>query len=403
MTRPVLIQLVAFVLVGVFATVFGVRYVLGPQSFGGAVELTAELADARSIGPGTSVTYRGVAVGTVESVTINPGGVGSTAALSLDPGTQIPVGSVGRVSTTTAIGILALDIEPETADGPYLQSGDSLEVPEEMQGMRLDELLVHMTELIESVDADSIVSLGDTWGTALRDTGPELQALLENADALSTMVTERAPTIATLLDEGLGLIDSLARNSEGFPGSMRAFRDVSDQLVGSRGSLVYLLDRSPDALARTEELFAGTKDNFGLLMTNLVTVGEVAGPRTPAVTALLDAMPATLADLSGIVKGDRADFSLVGTQGPVCVYDTQRMVIGDESPREPNRSLYCPPGEDLSQRGARVAPRPDDLGLQGQTTPGAVSGPDMADDPLLIPTGVEVLNYWQKLLEGLGN
>ena len=31
----------------------------------------------------------------------------------------------------------------------------------------------------------------------------ELQALLENADALSTMVAERAPTIATLLDEGL--------------------------------------------------------------------------------------------------------------------------------------------------------------------------------------------------------
>lgn len=133
MSRPVLIQLVAFVLVGIFATVFGVRYVLGPQSFGGAVELTADLADARSIGPGTSVTYRGVAVGTVESVTINPGGVGSTAELSLDPGTQIPVGSVGRVATATAIGILALDIEPETADGPYLQSGDTLEVPEEMQ------------------------------------------------------------------------------------------------------------------------------------------------------------------------------------------------------------------------------------------------------------------------------
>lgn len=403
MNRPVLVQLILFVVVGVLATFFGVRYVLGPQSFGSAVEISARMADARGIGPGTSVTYRGVAVGEVGSVSINPGGVGSTAELTLDPGTQIPVGSTGRVTTATAIGILALDIEPVTSAGPYLQSGDTLEVPVEKQRMRLDQLLVHMTELVDSLDADAIVTLGETWGTALDDTGPELQALLENADALSTMVAERAPAIATLFDEGLGLVDAMAQNSEAFPGSMRAVRDVSDQLVGSRDSLVYLLDRSPDALARTEGLFAATKDNFGVLMTNLVTVGEVLGPRTPGLAAGLDSMPAALKDLTGIVHGDIADFSLVVTQGPVCYYDTPRSMVGDESPRQPNLSLYCPPGEDLAQRGAHVAPRPNDLGLRNQITPGKVSGPDMAEDPLLIPTGVEALNYWQKLLEGLGN
>ncbi|MEE2030815.1 MlaD family protein [Rhodococcus chondri] len=403
MNRPVLVQLVLFVVVGVLATFFGVRYVLGPQSFGTVVEIRAELTDGRGIGPGTSVTYRGVAVGEVESVSINPGGSGSTAALSLDPGTRIPVGSTGRVSTATAIGILALDIEPTTSAGPYLQSGDTLDVPAEKQSMRLDRLLVHMTELVDSLDADSIVTLGETWGTALDGTGPELQALLENADTLSTMVAARAPAIATLLDEGLGLVDAMSRNADSFPGSVRAMRDVSDQLVGSRDSLVYLLDRSPEALSRTEDLFAATKDDFGVLITNLVTVGEVLGPRAPGLAAGLDSMPAALKDLTGIVHGNIADFSLVATQGPVCYYDTQRTMVGDESPREPNLSLYCPPGEDLAQRGAHVAPRPNDLGLGNQITPGRVTGPDMAADPLLIPTGLEALDYWQTLLEGLGN
>ncbi|NMD97312.1 MCE family protein [Rhodococcus sp. BL-253-APC-6A1W] len=403
MNRSVKVQVTLFVIVGLLATVFGVRYVLGPQSLGGAIDIRAHLSDARGIGPGTSVTYRGVAVGEIDSIEVAPGGRGSDAVLSLDPGTQIPVGSTARVVTATAIGILTLDIEPETDEGPYLVAGDEILVPVEEQSLRLDQMLIRMTSLIESLDADSLITLGATWGTALEGTGPELQALLENADALSRMVEERAPALATLLDEGLGLVDALAANSESFPGTVGAVRDVSDQLVGSKDSLVYLLDRSPEALSRVEALFAAIEDNFGVLLTNLVTVGEVLGPRTPALAAGLVSIPAALKDLDRVVVGDRGNFSLVATQGPVCYYDTPRRTIPDYGPRQPNLSLYCPPGEGHAQRGARVAPRPNDLGLQNQTTPGAVTGPDIADDPLLIPTGVEALNYWQQLLEGLGN
>lgn len=403
MKRAVVVQVVVFVVLGIVTTVLGVRYVLGPQSLGGATMVHAHLDDARGVGPGTSVTYRGVQVGQIDSITISPGGVGSDAVLSLDPGVQIPSGSTGKVTTATAIGILGLDIEPETDEGPYLRSGDTLSVPAGEQSLRLDELLVHMTSLIESLDADSLVALGETWGTALEGTGPELQALFENADALSRMVADRAPTIAGLLDEGLVLVDALADNTESFPGSMRAVRNVSDQLVGSRDSLVYLLDRSPEALARTEELFASTKDNFGVLMTNLVTVGEVLGPRAPSLSAGLDSLPAAMKDLTSVVEGDRGNFVLVASQGPVCYYDTRRRTVGDESPRDADRTLYCPPGEDVGQRGAYAAPRPDAVGLAEYVTPGKVTGPDMAEDPLLIPTGVEVLNYWQRLLAGLGN
>ncbi len=274
MKRAVLVQVIVFVALGIVTTVVGVRYVLGPQSLGGATHLHAHLEDARGIGSGTSVTYRGVQVGEVASLSVAPGGRGSDAVLSIDPGVQIPAGSTGRVVTATAIGILSVDIEPDTDQGPFLGDGDALLVPAEDQGLRLDQLLVDMTALVESLDAESIVTLGETWGTALDGTGPELQALLENADALSRMVADRAPAIASLLDEGLGLVDAMSDNAGTFPGSMRAVRDVSDQLVGSRDSLVYLVDRSPEALARTEELFAATRDDFGVLLTNLVTVGR---------------------------------------------------------------------------------------------------------------------------------
>ena len=136
-------------------------------------------------------------------------------------------------------------------------------------------------------------------------------------------------------------------------------------------------------------------------MTNMVSVSSVLGDRTPALSALLVALPDTLGELTSIVDGDRGNFTLVGTQGPVCWYDTARRSVGDESPREPNLNLYCPPGPDLEQRGAQNAPRPNELGRSGASEPGNVTGPPMAEDPLLIPTAVEALDYWTTLLEGV--
>src|SRR5699024_7721032 len=73
----------------------------------------------------------------------------------------------------------------------------------------------------------------------------------------------------------------------------------------------------------------------------------------------------------------------------------------DESPRETDLRLYCPPGDDLEQRGSRAAPRPDDEGLANATVPGTVIGPQVAEDPVLVPTGTEIAAYWAAMMEGL--
>ncbi|MDI9903948.1 MCE family protein, partial [Rhodococcus sp. IEGM 1409] len=69
-----------------------------------------------------------------------------------------------------------------------------------------------------------------------------------------------------------------------------------------------------------------------------------------------------LPTLASIVTGDRADFALVATQGPVCNSDTPRREVGDLSPTTPSLAMYCPPADDLVPRGAQYAPRPYDLG-----------------------------------------
>lgn len=403
MRRAVWVQLVMFVVIAVAAVSFGAWYVVGPQTLGGAIHVGARMSDGHGLTVGGAVTYRGVQVGRIEAVSVAPDGDGADLSIALNPGTRIPVGSPAKVTMASALGIQSLDIVPTTDEGPFLEEGGSLVIREEDQPTELADLLVHMSGLISTIDPESISTLSDAFGTGLGGAGPELQQLVDDAGKLVDMLSTRAPAVARIVANGLPLLDTLASHSDAIPRSAQAFRNVSEQLAANQPSLVYLMDRSPDALARTQQLFDTNRDNFGGLLTNLVTVSGTLDDRRPALAAGLESIPDALTSLGSVVHGDRADFTLVGTQGPVCYYDTPRRGVGDESPREPNLSLYCPPGEDLEQRGSRNAPRPNDLGLSGATTPGSVTGPAMVEDPVLIPTGVQALDYWKRLLEGIRN
>ncbi|MDG3009039.1 MCE family protein [Rhodococcus sp. D2-41] len=403
MRRAVVIQLVLFVVVGAAAVTFGIRYVIGPQSLGGAIEVSARMSDAFGLSPGTAVTYRGVGVGKVTAVDVGDDGRGVVVRISLDPGTEIPMGSTAAVTNASALGIQSLDITPTTDRGPFLADGGTLTVPADKQPEQLDQLLGTMSRLVGSIDPNTITELSDTMGTALTGTGPQLRELIADADRLSQVLQEHAPALASMVDAGLPLLDTLAAHADGFPGSAAAVRNVADQLVASEPSLIYLTDHSPSAMAKTQQLLDSTHGDFGSLLTNMVTVGQIVSDRTPALAAGLVSIPDALGKLGSVVHGGRADFTLVGTQGPLCYYDTPRRSVGDVSPRNPNLALYCPPGKDLEQRGSRVAPRPNDLGLQNATEPGRVTGPPMVDDPILVPTGQQAVDYWKQLLQGIGH
>ena len=145
------------------------------------------------------------------------------------------------------------------------------------------------------------------------------------------------------------------------------------------------------------------RDGAAGLLGNALVVTPVFRDRGPAWEAGLTQGERGLRALAGTGRDGPADFSLVATQGPVCVYPFEPRDMLDHSPREPNLRLYCPPGEDLEQRGSRAAPRPNAEGLANATEPGTRVGPDMARDPLLVPTGTEIAAYWMTMMEGLRN
>ncbi|MGW6694997.1 MlaD family protein [Rhodococcus sp. NPDC054953] len=403
MRRLVLVQLILFAVVSAIVIPFGINYVIGPQAFGTPVRVYSEMTDARGLTAGTAVTYRGVAVGRVSGVRLDPDVRGARVDFELDPGTRIPVDSVARVGMGTAAGIQNVDIFPSTADGPYLRDGDRLAAPEDEQPVQMGELMTQASHLLAGIDPQAVSDIGTELGASFDGLGPAMASLIDTGDTLTAALHEQAPMLTSLLTRTTELVTTMAERPDSFVRGMGAARTFTEQLDSNAPVLVYLADTSPAALTRARELFDRYHDTFGAVLANLVTVAPVISDRDAALAAGLTDIPRGLGKLESIVVGDRANFALVGTQGQVCNYDTVRRAVGDVAPTQPNLTYYCPPGQNIAQRGSRNAPRPNDLGLQNATTPGTPIGPPVVADPILIPTGTQALDYWTALLEDLGD
>lgn len=400
MNRHIVAQALLFALISVVAIGYGIRYIGQDADVSRGFRVMAQVEDARGVGPGVRVTYRGADVGVVRGAELD--GVGGVRLdLRILEGTRIPRDSLAKVVTSTALGDNRLDVRPETADGPYLGEGDELRVPEDVQSPPLEDLIADIDTSLRAVDPRSLASFGDSTATALEGNGPRLGTIIEDTARLATVLADRAPTFRGLVDDGLVTVRALAARDAPVSGSVTAARDVTAQLARREDTLVYLLDRSPEAMLRAQRLLDDNRDSAAGLLANTLVVTPVFRDRGPAWEAGLTQGERGLRALAGSVRDGRADFALIATQGPLCVYPYEPRDVRDHSWEEPDLRMYCPPGENIAQRGSRAAPRPNGEGLAGATRPGTRIGPDVAADPLLVPTGTEIAAYWTTMMEGL--
>ena len=402
MNRHVAAQAILFAIISVVAIAFGVRYIAEDADVSRGFRVVAHMEDARGLGPGVRVTYRGVDVGVIQEAVLDGDG-GVELRLRIVDGTRIPADAPARVVTSTALGDRRLDVRPDSDAGPYLKDGGTLLVRPEDQPAKLEHLIADIETSLLALNPESLATIGDSNSEALEGNGERLGAIIEDTARLTTVLADQAPNLRGLVDDGLVTVRALAERDRPISGTSTVARDVTGQLARREDTLVYLLDQSPDAMLRAQHLLDANRENAAGLLANTLVVTPVFRDRGPAWEAGLTQGERGLRALAGTVRDGRADFQLVATQGPVCVYPYEVRDIHDESWREPNLRMYCPPAEDLEQRGSRAAPRPNDEGLANATEPGTRIGPDMAEDPAIVPTGKEIAAYWATMMEGLRN
>src|ERR1700739_1862232 len=106
------IQLGIFaVITALTLSVMAIFYLRLPATFGiGTYTVNADFVAGGGLYKNANVTYRGVAVGRVESVGLNPNGV--TAGMRLNSGTPIPSNVTATVKSVSAVGEQYIDLVP---------------------------------------------------------------------------------------------------------------------------------------------------------------------------------------------------------------------------------------------------------------------------------------------------
>lgn len=388
-----------FAVIAAIVVPFGIRFVVGAQGFRTPMLLHTNMSDAFGLTEGTSVTVRGVEVGAVDEVRLGPDG-GARVRLAVDADARIPRDAIMTVGMGTAAGIQSVDILPQSNDGPYLESGDTIAAPADRQPVQMDRVMQEAGRLVQNIDAGAVGDVATELSDSFTGLGPSLAALIDNAATISRRIHDRVEQLQPLIDGTAELVTTMAAQRDSFVRGMSASARFTHQLDSAGPVFVYLTDHSPQMLTEMRQTLDDYRDTFGSTLANLATVTPIIGDRTESLQTGLTAIPQGLYDLSSIVKGDRADFALIATQGPVCMFDVDRRTIGDITPVEPNLVRYCPPSPDMQMRGAVNAPRPNDLGMQNSQIAGGVVGPPVVRDPMKIPTLAELVYKWRMILRG---
>ncbi len=288
--RRIKLQVIAFLVISVLGISYvGLRYVgLGGALFDHTYTVGAAFTDSGGIFSGAEVTYRGVTVGKVGRLHLRADGV--LVDLQLKGATKVPRSAKAVVTDRSAVGEQYVDLQPDSSGGPFLKAGDVItrtEIP-----LPVQTLLLNLDRLVNSVNLPDLATVIDELGKAFAGAGPDLQRLLDNGDALLSEASANLDQTVSLIREGRTVLDTQRVSSTSIKQWAAGLATLSDQLRRSDPDLRKLLAEGPGASAELVSLLNGLRPTIGVLLSNLIVVGQVQGRRLAGLEQILVAYPA---------------------------------------------------------------------------------------------------------------
>ncbi|WP_280245840.1 MlaD family protein [Nocardia abscessus] len=379
LTRFVRAQLIIFsVLTVIGLVVMGGTYVKLPAMFGiGRYEVTVQLAATGGLYPTANVAYRGTNVGVVKEVRLTP--VGVDAKLSIGSDYKIPSDVDAWVRSVSAIGEQYVDLVPaEKRTGGNLRDGSVIPVERTKLPQDVGALLDQADRLLSSVADTRLRQVIDEAFLAFNGAGPDLQRFIDSASLLVQEAQANAEPTKQLLDQIGPLLDTQTRSDAAIRSWTADLATVTDQLRGHDPALRGILREGPSAMQRVTNLFDDLRPTLPLLLSNLVSVGQVAVTYHAGLEQILVIYPPLVAALLTAVRGPLeygalVDFMALVNDPPACTTgflppDQRRSPSEYDTPETPT-GLYCKVPQDAPEavRGIRNTPCAEVPGVRAPT------------------------------------
>ncbi|MGF2951786.1 virulence factor Mce family protein [Mycobacterium sp. THU-M116] len=363
------VQLAIFGAITVIAlTVMAIFYLRLPAAFGiGTYSGTADFVAGGGLYKNANVTYRGVAVGRVESVGLNPHGV--TAGMRLNSGTPIPSNVTATVKSVSAVGEQYIDLVPPGAPASStLHNGFRISQQDTRIGGDVADLLKRAEALVDSVGDTRLRELLHETFIATNGSGPELARLVESARLLVDQANADYPRVSELIDQAGPFLQAQIRAGADIKSLSDGLARFTSEVHQADPQLRSTLATAPGAAEEASTAFSGIRPSFPALAASLANLGRVGVIYHKSIEHLLVVLPALFAAIVTAAGGEpqdegaKLDFKLDLNDPPPCsvgfLPPPLMRTPADETLRELPADLYCKAAQNdpTTVRGARNYP-----------------------------------------------
>ena len=356
------------VITAITLSVMAVFYLRLPATFGiGTYGVSADFVAGGGLYKNANVTYRGVAVGRVESVGLNPSGV--TAEMRLNSGTPIPSNVTATVKSVSAVGEQYIDlVPPSTAASTKLHNGSRIDRQNTRIGQDVADLLKRAETLVNSLGNTRLRELLHETFLAANGSGPELARLIESARLLVDEANANYPQVSQLIDQAGPFLQAQIRAGADIKSLSDGLARFTSEVRQADPQLRQTLATAPGATDEASTAFSGIRPSFPALAASLANLGRVGVIYHKSIEQLLVVFPALFAAITTAAggapqdEGAKLDFKLDLNDPPPCAVGFLPPPLmrtpADETLRELPRDMYCKVAQNdpSTVRGARNYP-----------------------------------------------
>jgi len=356
LTDRLYLSAVGIVVVFLIAIAYIFAAVLDQPLTSRPVTVDVELEQTGGLFEGSAVTYRGIKVGKVTEIV--PADEGVVASVRLSAGTDIPKSSFVRVRSLSPVGEQYLDFQPESTEGPYLESGDvigaeSTDLPESLsatvvavQGV-LDQIDDRKLRVVLGELSTALAGTGDDIGRIL-DQGTDLLATLDQVWPETNRVIDNAGTVLRIVSDNEGNLRTFGTKAKQFAAFLRSYEPEWQRV----------LDRTPGQLEDLQALIRDAEEVLPGFLDTGVTFTDVVMAYEPHLRTLLQEYAKGLGALAAVLHHNRLNIEVIPVRTARCDYGTTR-----HEPFDPERYAFqtdgrCAASFNRLQRGAAHAPGP---------------------------------------------
>jgi len=277
--RRIYLNLAAFAVLFVALAAWAAVNVIRPGILQDTYRVEARFAEATGLRPGVEVTFRGVRVGDVAAVGLEPGA--AAVALDIDSRRELPLGATAAVRRRSAVGepYVAIDPPPGWAPGgPTMPtSGHVIPIETTSTPLAYGDLFAAADELLTSVDRGDLHTVVSELATALEGRGDELRRIITNSADVASTFADAGTELDRLAVELTALTGTLADTSATIADSTDDLTTVVESLSSRAADIQTLLARTPPLAARVDAILEASYFQLQCGLQASGTIASAAG------------------------------------------------------------------------------------------------------------------------------